>query len=85
MIKQWFYDNYPDKGHIISADLDFGRSTLFVIIYPNAGFHALIIELCPDFDPDIDLLNTSAELGFMAVACKHEDQVIQTIRSYMEY
>lgn len=84
-IKEWFYKAYPNKGHIISADLDFGRSTLYVVLKPSGGFHALLCEMNTAFMPDIEMLNDSSELGFMAVCCKNEEQVKQAIQSYMNY
>jgi hypothetical protein len=84
-IKQWFYDTFTEKGRIVQTDLDFGRSILFVVFYPNAGLHALVIELNHLFEPNIEMLNELSELGYMSVCCKTEEQVKQTIAAYLSY
>jgi hypothetical protein len=45
---------------------------------------ALVLEINPYFEPNIKLLNDSAELGYMSALCKDEEQAKLTVAALID-
>jgi hypothetical protein len=82
-IRSWFYEHYPSSGFLMCCRLC--KNPVYVLLNPRFGFNGLVIEFSADLETDTDILNDIAERGYMSVVCKNEDQIKETIASYLSY